>query len=124
MTIAYERQASGGVAPVRCHIGTRNFEEAATAYEKFNAGGSGPAVTWASFAFVEDDPLQCDQCTRRLREALQRVPGIEAVSISIEEQWIAIRFNPVLLDSDTLGEKLADLGHVVRPAGKAAAKAW
>lgn len=76
----------------------------------------------ASFEFVEDDPLQCPHCARRLRRALQRVPGIEAVAISIEKQWISITFNAVLLDCDTLGEKLADLGHVVKPAGQAASK--
>lgn len=76
----------------------------------------------ASFEFVEDDPLQCPHCARRLRRALQRVHGIEAVAISIEKQWISITFNAVLLDCDTLGEKLADLGHVVKPAGQAASK--
>lgn len=76
----------------------------------------------ASFEFVEDDPLQCPHCARRLRRALHRMPGIEAVAISIEKQWISITFNAVLLDSDTLGEKLADLGHVVKPARQAASK--
>lgn len=78
----------------------------------------------ASFEFVEDDPLQCAHYARRLRRALQRIAGIEALAISIEKQWISITYNPILLDSDTLGEKLADLGHVVRPAGQAAPKAW
>lgn len=74
----------------------------------------------ASFAFVEDDPLRCRDSARRLRRALQRVPGIEAVAISIEKQRVSIAYNGSLLDPDTLGEKLADLGHVVRPAGQAA----
>ena len=78
----------------------------------------------ASFEFVEDDQLQCARCERRLRRALQRVPGIEALTISIDKQSIGIAFNPVLIDSDTLGETLADLGHVVRPAPQAVSKAW
>lgn len=66
--------------------------------------------------FVEDSPLPCTTCARRLRRALEGVRGIEEISISICHQQIAIGYNMVLLDCDDLGEILADLGYVVRPA--------
>jgi copper chaperone CopZ len=73
----------------------------------------------AQFEFADDDPLRCPACARRLRKRLQRVSGIEAIGISVARQRISIGYNTVLLDADDLGEKLAELGHVVRPARKA-----
>lgn len=58
----------------------------------------------ASFELVEDDPLQCAHCARCLRRALQRLPGIEAVTISIEKQRIASRSTP-FCSSPTRSEK-------------------
>ena len=69
----------------------------------------------AHFDFAEDDPLRRPACTRRLRRHLQRTCGVETVTISVARQGITIGFNPVFLDPDALGEKLAELGHVVRP---------
>lgn len=71
----------------------------------------------ARFEFIEEERLECATCARRLRRALQRVSGIEEVSISVQQQRLSVAYNPVLLDRDSIGEKLADLGHVVRPVG-------
>lgn len=78
-------------------------------------------MAFAAFEFVEDDPLQGRESGARIRRALQRVCGIEAVTIDVRGQRISITYNPILLDGDWLGEKLADLGHVVRPALRAGA---
>lgn len=80
-------------------------------------------MAFATFAFVEDDPLQGRESAARIRRALQRVCGIEAVTIDVRRQRISITYNPILLDGDWLGEKLADLGHVVRPAFRAGSTA-
>lgn len=42
------------------------------------------------------------------------------ISISVTQQRILIGFNPVFLEYDAIGEKLADLGYVVRPCGQTA----
>lgn len=76
-------------------------------------------MAFAAFEFVADDPLQGHEAAARIRRALQRVCGIEAVTIDVRGQRISITYNPILLDGDWLGEKLADLGHVVRPALRA-----
>ena len=62
----------------------------------------------------------CAACARRLRRRLRRVCGIEDIRISVARQRIAIGYNTVFLDSDGLGEKLAELGHVVRPLASSA----
>ena len=71
----------------------------------------------ARFEFVEDNRLECGDCARRLRRTLQRVPGIEEISISVRRQRVSIGYHTALLDRDALGERLAELGHVVRPTG-------
>jgi len=80
-------------------------------------------MAFAAFEFVEDDPLRGRKCAARIRRALQHVCGIEAVTIDVRRQRISIMYNPILLDGDWLGEKLADLGHVVRPARRAGSTA-
>jgi hypothetical protein len=52
----------------------------------------------------------------RLRRALESTCGVEAISISIKRQVIWIEHNPLFLDADAIGEKLARLGFVIRPA--------
>ncbi|HWA38279.1 MAG TPA: hypothetical protein VG873_10480 [Burkholderiales bacterium] len=77
----------------------------------------------AAFEFVEDDPLQGRECAMRIRRALERVCGVEGITIDVRKQRISITYNPILLDGDWLGEKMADLGHVVRPAFRAGSAA-
>lgn len=67
--------------------------------------------------FLEQPPIE-SRSVRRLRYSLERTCGIEAISISVKRQVIFIDHNPLFIDGDDLGEKLADLGFVVGPAAR------
>ena len=69
----------------------------------------------ARFQFCDDCPVGCQSCARQLRRALEQVAGIEEIAISVKHQRITIGYSPIFLDYDSIGEKLADLGYVVRP---------
>jgi copper chaperone CopZ len=66
------------------------------------------------FGVLQDSPLTCRRCARRLRRALAHVPGIEKIGVSLRYQRLAIGYNPVLLDEDDLVQRLAELGFGVR----------
>lgn len=72
-------------------------------------------MSTACFEFSDDCGLRCQTCARRLRRALERVSGIEDIRMSVKHQRLCIAFNPVLLESDAIGELLAELEYVVLP---------
>lgn len=56
---------------------------------------------------------------RHVRRELERTCGVEAITISVKRQLIVVDYNSLYLDGDALGEKMADLGFVVRPVKEA-----
>ena len=56
------------------------------------------------------------RCARRLRQLLERLPGVEDFQLDAQRLCICVEYNPVLVDSDTLAEVMVELGCSIRPA--------
>lgn len=66
------------------------------------------------FELMGEDTCLSAHCAQSLVRSLERVMGIEDITLSCETQRILLVFHPGLITVNDLGEKLAELGYVVR----------
>lgn len=54
--------------------------------------------------------IKCDGCASSIREALGRVPGVEAVEVSVERKTVAVRFDPARVEEARIRAALTGAG--------------
>lgn len=54
--------------------------------------------------------IKCDGCATTIRQALGKVPGVEAVEVSIEGKTVAVRYDPARVEEARLRAALAGAG--------------
>ena len=58
--------------------------------------------------------MHCSLCVRSIQRALSRLPGVEAVQVSIAHEEVLVRYNPTQLSPQRVCDTLTDLGYTVR----------
>ena len=54
--------------------------------------------------------IKCDGCAGSIREALGRVPGVEAVEVSVERKTVAVRYDPARVEEARIRTALKGAG--------------
>jgi copper chaperone CopZ len=62
------------------------------------------------FAITGDEKIHCTGCETRIRFALQRLSGVRQVAANAQRQRVAVTFDPALLTSGQIQDRLKELG--------------
>ncbi len=62
------------------------------------------------FAVTGDEKIHCSGCETRIRFALERMQGVRHVTADAATQCVAVAFDPLLLTSMQLRERLQMMG--------------
>ncbi|MBU6491606.1 MAG: heavy-metal-associated domain-containing protein [Burkholderiales bacterium] len=62
------------------------------------------------FAVTGDEKIHCSGCETRIRFALERMQGVRHVGADAETQRVAVAFDPALLTSKQIRERLQMMG--------------
>ncbi|MDU1672267.1 MAG: heavy metal translocating P-type ATPase, partial [Bradyrhizobium sp.] len=57
--------------------------------------------------------MDCASCATKIRNALQRMPGISEVNVSVTGGTVTVRRDPNGVDDDTIRDQISDLGYGV-----------
>lgn len=68
------------------------------------------------FTITGESKLYCAACEQRVRKALQRVPGIQAVQASARTQEVVVAIDPAQVAPAAVQAKLAQMGYEAIPA--------
>ena len=69
------------------------------------------------FPVIGTQPIHCAGCEERIRNALQRLPGVHTVLASSHSQQVAVTFEPAQVSPEQIRAKLEQLGYQVTPQG-------
>ncbi len=67
----------------------------------------------ASFTVTGEQKIHCAGCEEQVTNALRRLPGIEDVQASHQNQRVVVTFDPARLSPDKVRAKLEQLGYRV-----------
>lgn len=62
------------------------------------------------------DGMDCASCATKIQNALQRVPGVSEVTVSVTGGTVTVGRDPTGVDDDTIREQISKLGYLVAPA--------
>lgn len=64
---------------------------------------------------VGEQKLHCEGCANRVMRLLTSLQGVERARAQASNQRIEVQFDPALLDSNSIAERLRDAGYDTRP---------
>lgn len=70
-----------------------------------------PAASTTTRLLVEG--MDCASCATKIQNALQRVPGISEVNVSVAGGTVTVKRDPNVVDDDTIRDQISDLGYGV-----------
>lgn len=62
------------------------------------------------FTVTGDEQIRCSGCESRIHFALQRLSGVQHVAVDAKTRRVAVTFDPALLSSDQIEDRLKELG--------------
>jgi len=65
------------------------------------------------FTVTGEQKIHCAGCEERITNALRRLPGVQDVQASHENQRVAVTFDPARVSPDMVKTKLKQLGYQV-----------
>ena len=72
------------------------------------------------FVVTGEERIHCSGCESRIAYALRRLPGVQDVRASAENQRVLVSVDPLRIGAEQIQAKLEQLGYRVRLAGGAA----
>ncbi len=66
-----------------------------------------------NYTVTGEQKIHCTGCEERITNALRRLPGIQNVQASHENQRVVVTFDPARVSPDTVKAKLKQLGYQV-----------
>ncbi len=64
-----------------------------------------------NFTLTGEQKIHCAGCEERITNALRRLPGIQDVQASHENQRVVVTFDPARVSPDKVKAKLLQLGY-------------
>lgn len=76
----------------------------------------------ASLKVIGDAKLHCESCEQRVARVLNTLEGVKQVSADAASQRIEVLFDPTVLKTAAIVERLGLLGYATEPAGPTASQ--
>ncbi len=74
----------------------------------------------AEFRVTGEQKIHCEGCEQRIDRALRRLPGVQDVEASAENQRVEVTLDPARVGADEVRDRLEFLGYRVELEGGAA----
>ena len=71
---------------------------------------------------IGDQKLHCEGCENRVMRLLKALPGVIRVRAQASNQHVDVQFDPELLDSTKIADRLAQAGYETRIAASSRAQ--
>ena len=66
-----------------------------------------------NYTVTGEQEIHCEGCEQRIRRALERLDGVQAVEASAQSQRIAVETDPAQTDPEQLRERVDLLGYEI-----------